>query len=187
LLRCYITDRKLLPSGANLLDVIARNLSAGVDWVQIREKDLSARELYQLVSSAVALLRPSGARILVNTRVDVAIAAGAHGVHLPVNSPSPAAWKSVVPAGFQFGVSCHTLAELHQAEVMGANYAVFGPVFSPRSKFTDLNPRGLKGLRAAVRAVGIPILALGGISESNAQSCVDAGAAGVAAISMFQT
>lgn len=186
-MRYYITDRKLLPAGARLLDVIARNLQSGVDWVQIREKDLSARELFELVRQAVALPRGPQTKILVNTRVDVAIAAGADGVHLPVDAPLPSAWKTIVPAGFLFGASCHTFAELHQAEAAGAGYAVFGPVFAPRSKNTDLYPRGLAGLRAAACSVKIPVLALGGISEDNAQSCVDAGASGVAAISMFQS
>lgn len=187
MLRCYITDRKLLPAGLNLLDVIARNLQAGVEWIQIREKDLSTRELYDLVARAVALPRPAGAKILVNTRVDVALAAGADGAHLPVNSPPPSSWKRIAPAGFQFGVSCHTLSELHRAQDEGAHYAVFGPVFAPRSKTSDLIPRGLVGLSAAARSVKIPLLALGGIAEENAQNCVDAGAAGVAAISMFQS
>ena len=106
---------------------------------------------------------------------------------MPVDAPLPSAWKAVVPGGFLFGASCHTLAELHQAEAAGAGYAVFGPVFAPRSKSTDLYPRGLAGLRAASRSVKIPVLALGGISEENARSCIDAGAAGVAAISMFQS
>ncbi|MEQ1886786.1 MAG: thiamine phosphate synthase [Bryobacteraceae bacterium] len=187
MLRCYITNRKLLPAGVNLLDAIALNLQAGVDWIQIREKDLSTRDLYDLVARAVALRRPPGSKILVNTRVDVAIAAGADGAHLSVNSPSPVSWKPMVPAGFQFGVSCHTLYELYRAQEEGASYAVFGPVFAPRSKASDLAPRGLAGLRAAARSVNIPVLGLGGIAEENAQYCVDAGAAGVAAITMFQS
>jgi thiamine-phosphate pyrophosphorylase len=186
-LRCYITDRKLLPSGTSLLDVIARNLQSGVDWIQIREKDLSSRELHELVTRVVALPRPPGAKILVNTRIDVALAAGADGVHFSVGFPPPSAWRAIVPNGFLFGVSCHTIAEIRDAQAEGAGYAVFGPVFAPRSKTTDLSPRGLAGLRTAAKAVTIPILALGGISQDNAQGCVDNGAAGIAAITMFQS
>ena len=186
MLRCYITDRKLLGSQEGLLDAIARNLAAGVDWIQIREKDLSARELFELVRRVLELPNPAKAKILVNTRVDVALAAGAQGAHLPSGSPSPEAWRPIAPAGFLVGVSCHTLDQLRSAELEGADYCVFGPVFAPRSKSSELPPRGLEGLAAAARAVRIPVLALGGITAENAQTCIEAGAAGVAAISLFQ-
>jgi thiamine-phosphate pyrophosphorylase len=176
-----------LPPGVDLLDLIERNLLAGVDWIQIREKDLSARDLYEFVVRVVALPRPPGSRIVVNTRVDVALAAGAHGAHLPAGSPSPRVWRTLAPGGFLLGVSCHTIEELQAAEVEGADYAVFGPVFPPRSKTSDLPAAGLGELRAAALAVRIPVLALGGISYQNAQSCMDAGSAGIAAISLFQS
>jgi thiamine-phosphate pyrophosphorylase len=185
-LRCYITDRKFLRMGVDLVDVIAWNLAAGIDWVQIREKDLAAHDLYELVARAVALPRPRGAKILVNSRVDVALAAGADGAHLPAGSPSPGIWRDFAPAGFLLGASCHTIEELLVAESQGADYALFGPVFLPRSKPTDLPVVGLEGLAAAARKVRIPVLALGGISEENAPSCLKAGAAGIAGISMFQ-
>jgi len=186
-LRCYITDRTLLPPGVDLLDVIARTLAQGVDWVQIREKDLPARDLHEFVARALGLPRPPGSKILVNTRVDVALAAGAHGAHLPAGSPSPRIWCPLAPGGFLLGVSCHTIEELKVAEDEGADYAVFGPVFTPLSKTSDLPAVGLGELGAAARAVRIPVLALGGISYENAQSCMEAGAAGIAAISMFQS
>jgi len=115
LIGCYITDRKTLPSGVTLLDAIARNLAAddpapAPDWIQIREKDLSARELFNLTRSALALPNPRGVKIIVNTRVDVALAAGAAGAHLPAGSPAPHTWRSIVPAGFLIGVSCHYVA-----------------------------------------------------------------------------
>ena len=166
---------------------MARNLAAGVDWVQIREKDLCSRDLYALVARAVALPRSPGSKILVNTRVDVALAAGADGAHLPAGSPSPRVWRALAPAGFLVGVSCHTIRELQTAEAEGADYALFGPVFTPRSKSMDLPAVGPDGLRAGVDAVKIPVLALGGVSHENARICREAGAAGVAAISMFQT
>jgi thiamine-phosphate pyrophosphorylase len=187
MLRCYITDRHRLPQGWSLLNVISRNIAAGVDWIQIREKDLATRELYELVCQAVELARPSSTKILVNSRVDVALAAGAAGVHLPSDTPPPRIWRSMSQPGFLIGVSCHTVDEVRRAESEGADYVVFGPVFAPLSKTSDLSPRGLEGLAQASRAVRIPVLALGGITEDNSATCVAAGAAGIAGISQFQS
>jgi len=186
-LRCYITDRRQLPSREALLEAIARHLAAGIDWIQIREKDLSARDLFNLVEDARALPNAGATKILVNTRVDVALAAGAAGAHLPAASPPPRRWRAITPPGFLIGVSCHHLDEARAAEQDGADYIFFGPVFAPRSKASDLPPRGLDRLAEAAQAVRIPILALGGITLKNASRCMSAGAAGVAAISMFQT
>jgi len=185
-MRLYITDRHTLPSEKDLLDSIARNLHDGADWIQIREKDLVARDLYELVLAAMALPNPRGVAILVNTRVDVALAAGASGVHLPSGSPSPQYWREMVPKGFMIGVSCHTVDEVRSAGDEGADYVVFGPVFSPQSKISDLAPRGLDGLAQAVAVTQIPVLALGGVTEENTPLCVGAGAAGIAGISLFQ-
>lgn len=186
-IRCYVTDRHSLPSGVTLIDNIARNLAAGIEWIQIREKDLSARDLFDLTRQVLSLSNPHGSRILMNTRVDVALAAGAAGAHLPAGSPAPRIWRSLAPAEFLIGVSCHTLAEVRAAEEQGADYVVFGPVFAPRSKVSVLDPRGIEGLAQAARAVRIPVLALGGITAANAEDCVRAGAAGVAAISLYQS
>ncbi len=186
-MQCYITDRRTLPVHTKLIDNIARNLAAGVEWIQIREKDLSARELFDLTALALGLPNPHQAKILVNTRVDVALAAGANGAHLPGGSPAPRRWRACSPKGFLMGVSCHTLDEVRAGEQEGADYVVFGPVFAPRSKVTDLEPRGLNRLAEAARAVRIPVLALGGITRENAPDCMRAGAAGVAAISLYQS
>jgi thiamine-phosphate pyrophosphorylase len=186
-IRCYITDRRILPAGASLIDTIARNLNAGVEWIQIREKDLSARDLFDLTRKVLGLANPNRSKILVNTRVDVALAAGAAGAHLPAGSPAPRVWRPTTPQGFLLGVSCHTLDELRTAQDEGADYAVFGPVFPPRSKATALEPRGIEDFAQAVRAVHIPVLALGGITATNAEDCRQAGAAGIAAISLYQS
>ncbi|SRR5712691_1356487 len=186
MIRCYITDRLSLDGEARLLDTIARNISAGVDWIQIREKDLSARELLDLVRSALALPNTAGTKILVNTRVDVALAAGAAGVHLPAGSIPPRSWRAITPRGFLIGVSCHTVEEVRAAEADGADYAIFGPVFAPLSKGSNLAPRGLEALAEAAGAVKIPVLALGGITRERIPECTAAGAAGVAGISLFQ-
>jgi thiamine-phosphate pyrophosphorylase len=182
-IRCYITDRKSLAPGESLLQSITRNAAAGVDWVQIREKDWEGRELFDLVTQAKAC----ATRIIVNSRVDVALAAGAAGTHLPSGSPPPRVWQSVIPEGFLIGVSCHTLDEVRAAEREGAGYILFGPIFAPVSKSSDLAPRGLDQLALAAASVRIPVLALGGIARENADASVAAGAAGIAGISLFQS
>jgi thiamine-phosphate pyrophosphorylase len=186
-LRCYITDRHSLPAEVALIDNIARSLAAGIEWIQIREKDLSARDLFEITQQVLRLPNLQGSKVLVNTRVDVALAAGAGGAHLRAGSPAPRVWRPLTPPGFLIGVSCHTLDEVRAAEEQGADYAVFGPVFAPRSKATALAPRGIEGLAQAARGVRIPVLALGGITLANAETCVQAGAAGIAAISLFQS
>lgn len=164
-----------------MLQHIARALSQGVERIQIREKDLSARDLLALTRRAIELSNPYGSKILVNSRLDIAQAAGAHGIHLPAGSIAPRELRAIAPAGFEIGVSTHSIGELVAAEREGADFAVFGPVFSAKPRAA-----GIDALREAVCAVSLPVFALGGVNESNAAECMAAGAAGIAGISMFQ-
>jgi thiamine-phosphate pyrophosphorylase len=159
------------------------HLPAKVDWLQVRDKSLPVRELLALTRAALA----TPAKVIVNTRCDVALAADAHGLHLPAGSPPPSRFAAIAPAGFLIGVSCHTLAEVIAAEEEGASYVVFGPIFTPLSKSSDLPPRGLVGLERAATAVRIPVLALGGVTRERVSACVNAGAAGIAGISLFRS
>ncbi len=181
----YITDRCSL-GGDPLLPCVERVLEAGVDLLQIREKDLSGRQLHELVQRVTRLPNPARARILVNGRVDVALAAGAHGVHLPSNGPSAANVRRMAGPGFLIAVSCHSVQEVCDAEREGADLTVFGPVFETPSKQAHGPPQGLEKLREACSAVEIPVLALGGITLKNAPQCLEYGASGFAAIRLFQ-
>jgi len=201
----YITDRKQLSTSHDesfrlLLEHILAAATAGVDAIQLREKDLGPRELVELGKRATEIVhranssRPSRVRtrLLINSRVDAAIASGADGVHLRSDDMSAADARLVfVEAGFpepMIGVSCHTTREVSLAEGNGADFAVYGPVFG---KGSEVPSRGLKGLEAACRKRkagehAMPVLALGGVRPADLAGCLKAGARGVAGIRLFQ-
>lgn len=181
--RCWITNRSLFRSIDALLDCACRAEAAGVSMIQVREKDLPARQLTDLVHRLLVVC--PNTPVIVNSRLDVALSCGAHGLHLPAESPPPSAFRPICPPGFVIGVSCHSTAGLRKAELEGADYAFISPVFPPISKQSPLPPLGLDALEEACRQVSIPVYALGGITNENARSCIEAGAAGVAGISLF--
>jgi thiamine-phosphate pyrophosphorylase len=214
----YITDRKAFPGDERtrrlcLLDKIAEAASCGIDYIQLREKDLTARELESLAREALQFIDrekiqrkkklttdhwPLTTALLINSRTDVAAASGAAGVHLPANNVSPeevrAAWAGKCGAGAPargisrldplIAVSCHSPEEVAQAASHKASFAVFAPVFE-KNDAPGTTPAGLDALRQACLA-SIPVLALGGVTLQNADSCLQAGAAGIAAIRLFQ-
>jgi thiamine-phosphate pyrophosphorylase len=185
---CYITDRRQLRS-VSLAAVIRETLRAGVDMVQIREKDLATRELMALVEEALSATRELGrgsASVIVNDRLDVALAAGADGVHLGGRSMPVQVVRRFAPRPFVIGVSCHSLGEAMAAESGGADYLVLGPVFETPSKLEYGPPLGLEMLRSVTLQMRIPVLALGGITVERIRPCLEAGASGIAGIRIFQ-
>jgi len=176
-----------------LVDQIRAAILAGADWVQVREKDLTARALLNLVQRAADIASECGAgvRVVVNDRIDVALAAGALGVHLgheSIPAKDVVRWRRSgnAPADFCVGVSCHSLEEARQAEQDGASYVFFGPIFETPSKIPFGRPQGIEKLGEVCRGAGMPVIAIGGVNEKNSIDCMRAGAAGIAAIRLFQ-
>jgi thiamine-phosphate pyrophosphorylase len=199
---CYVTDRRGLPANAPsnpsgaLTAKIEQAAAAGVDWVQVREKDLTARELAKLTGEALrqiadaSLEQTHPAHVVVNDRLDVALTEDAGGVHLgEAGLPVDAVRRFVDSRGlrksFLVGVSCHSL-ETAKSAARNASYIFFGPIFATPSKTGFGEPQGLGRLSEICASVAIPVLAIGGITPQNAAACVEAGAAGIAAIRMFQ-
>jgi thiamine-phosphate pyrophosphorylase len=214
LLLCYITDRTQFPGTEaqrrkRLLAKITEAALCGVDYIQLREKDLPARDLEALARDAARATRnlKGEARLLINSRTDIALATGAGGVHLR-SDDIPASDARVIASvvlsrnakretrDWLIGVSCHTLAEVQLAESHGADFAVFGPVFGktagdPATGLQTLRQICARGVPAdrkteAVTFGRMPVLALGGVNLENATACIAAGAAGIAGIRLFQ-
>lgn len=174
------------PEFAAILDLIESATIRKIPLFQIREKRLSTRVLYELVCSAVEITRGSVTRLLVNDRFDVARAAGADGVHLTSLSLSARVVREACGSEFLIGVSTHSLDEARRARDGGADFVVFGPVFETESKRAFGPPQGLEKLqRVTSELQAFPVLAIGGVTLDNAESCYAAGASGFAGISWF--
>lgn len=200
----YITDRNQFPGNEAarrqlLLQRISEATRAGIDYIQLREKDLPARELEELAGQAIRILedeRPRTANrdirtaLLINSRIDVALAVGAQGVHLRSDDISSADVRHIcsvrrdAPARLTISQSCHHPNDVQQAAKEGANLALLAPVFEKKDD-PSAKPAGLEALRRACQ-YNIPVLALGGVTLTNAAACLEAGAAGIAAIRLFQ-
>jgi thiamine-phosphate pyrophosphorylase len=203
LLLFYITDRTQFAGDESawrraLLAKIAEAAHCGVDFIQLREKDLPIRDLEALARAALRVVRensPPGnykgqaPRLLINSRSDVALACGADGVHLRSGDISPLEVQKIwaqagVPARALVSVSCHSAADVARAASQKADIALLAPVFEKKHA-PQANPVGIEGLRESYRQK-IPVLALGGVTLGNAGACLEAGAAGIAAIRLFQ-
>jgi thiamine-phosphate pyrophosphorylase len=205
----YITDRTAFSGNesirrAILLGKISEAARCGVDYIQLREKDLPARELELLAREAAGLIRQLRTEtrelktaLLINSRTDIAVSVRADGVHLRSKDVSPAdvrvIWnqcgagahaREVAAQNVWIGASCHSPEEVAKAAENHADFAVFAPVFEKRG-VPSMPSTGLAALREACQAK-IPVLALGGVTIGNARACLDAGAAGIAGIRLFQ-
>ena len=169
-----------------MIDCIRETLAWGVDFIQIREKDLADRALFELTRRVVALAEDTACRVLVNGRADIALAAGAHGVHLPSTGLQIPDLRTWLPSNFLIGVSVHTMVEIRRACAWNPDYLLMGHIFPTRSKAAFGLPLGLNRLRKACSGVSVPILGLGGITPDSIELVLNAGAAGVAGISLFQ-
>jgi thiamine-phosphate pyrophosphorylase len=187
-IRHLVTDRRRFGLDADrLVARVAAAATHGIDVVQIRERDLSDRALVSLVRAMRAALDGAGARVVVNDRADVALAAGAAGVHLPSDSVPASRIRRIVPSGFTIGRSVHSLAEIDDAVRDGAcDYLIFGTVFPSAGKGPGHPVAGIDGLAAACRRATIPVIAIGGMSDARAAEIAAAGAAGLAAVGMVR-
>jgi len=182
----YITDRRQIKT-RTLEACLTEAITAGIDWVQLREKDLPAHSLLALTEAALEQARRQGqTRVMVNDRLDVALAAQAHGVHLGTRSMPANVVRKLAPRDFVVGVSCHSLEEALAAQAGGADYILLGPIFATPSKLPYGPPLGLDKLREVTFQISIPVFALGGITLDRVSPCRQSGAAGVAGIRIFQ-
>jgi thiamine-phosphate pyrophosphorylase len=178
-----ITDRRVIPSGPSLLETVEQALIGGVRAVQLREKDLPAAELFELAVRMRSLTRRYEARLLINDRIDVALAAEADGVHLGHHSLPTARARELLGPLKLIGVSIHHLDQIPKAIREGADFLTFSPVYYTPSKAAYGAPQGVERLKAACQASSIPVFALGGIRLENLQELRAAGARGIALIS----
>lgn len=179
-----MTDGNFVECSARFSELVSAAVKAEVSLVQIREKHLSASKVFELASRIAQITKNSQTLLLINDRADIALAAGADGVHLTANSLPVSVVRRTFPPNFIVGASTHSLAEVNQAAESGANFVTFSPIFATPSKANyDLPPHGLGKLQEVGKAVeDFPVIALGGIDETNFSAVLQAGARGIAAI-----
>lgn len=184
---CLVTDRRRLtdPTDHELVRLVSSAAAAGIDLVHLRERERDDRDLLSLTRRLVAATRGSHAKVVVNDRVDIAIAGGAAGVHLRADSFGAERVREMAPPGFVVGRSGHSTSEAASAERSGVDYLVFGTVYPTSSKTPDAPVAGIGALEEACRAVSVPVLAIGGVTTDKLAGLAAAGAAGVAAIGLF--
>ena len=182
MIHCLITDGSALIDEPAWLEKLEYWIERGVDLIQIREHELTTRQLATLTRKVLALPNPHNTKILLNDRADVAIACGAHGIHLRDHAPD----TRRSPRLLMITRAAHHLDQLPLIQ-QDADYILLAPIFAPLSETEPTPPLGLEALREACRLTSIPILALGGITADNARQCEEAGAAGIAGISYFET
>lgn len=190
---CLVTDRHRLPestgdyeSRKSIVELVRQAGQANIDLVQIRERDLCGHALMELVKNCIDVVRGTSTKIIVNDRLDVALAAGASGVHLRSDSVQSSRVRAMTPPGFILGRSVHDLKEADLvARNEGLDYLILGSVFCSPSTQTGRAPIGVSQLSQTVRSVSLPVLAIGGITLKNVEMVARTGAAGVAAIGLF--
>ncbi len=183
---CYVTDRALL-GDEKFLKLVKEVLQAGVDIIQVREKFTPTDELLRISDRLLRIPRAKNQKIILNDRLDIALAEEFDGVHLGGTSFPAAEVRRCVPRSFIIGASTHHLQEAVSAEQDGVDYIIFGPIFPTPSKLKYGPPQGVSRLRELAAAVSVPVFAIGGITLENFQECIDAGASGIAAITLFQS
>ena len=186
---CLVTDGRRTDRDSEdvdeLVELVRHAAAAGVNLVQVRERNLDDRQLLALTGAIVRAVEGTAARVVVNDRVDIALAGGANGVHLRADSPPAESVRGMVPDAFLIGRSVHGEAEAVTAARTGVDYLILGTIFPTGSKPAGTAWLGLETLKRAAAAVHVPILAIGGITADNVRSVAAAGAAGFAAIGLF--
>ncbi|MFH1754217.1 MAG: thiamine phosphate synthase [Candidatus Latescibacterota bacterium] len=184
--KLYLISSKTQCAPLPLESAVAEACAAGVRAVQLREKNLPGRELYEEARALRCVTAQAGARLFINDRADIALAADADGIHCPENGLPIGTARALYRKGL-IGVSVHSLERAVDARMRGADFVLFGPVFATPSKMHYGRPQGLDALAAVARDAGIPVFAVGGITEDRVSHCMERGAAGVAVISAIMS
>lgn len=179
----YVITDEVLSGGLPHVEIARRAVEGGADVIQLRDKTLGSRELTRIGREIAAITKPAGVLLIVNDRLDVALACGADGVHLGQEDIGPGIARQLVPPGFIIGVSVGSVEEARQAEADGADYVALSPTFATASKANAGPGHGLEQLRKIRNTVRIPVIAIGGIGPGNVEDVIRAGTDGIAVIS----